>query len=70
MPARMNCSAGELIYIPGNLIMTSLAYQDSFSYKHEVIANDDELVHEINSNIWHPQSGWVCCSPVHSLWSG
>lgn len=51
---------GELIYIPGDLIMTSLSYQDSFSFKQLVVDGGEQmLAAKINSKIWDPQSGQV-----------
>jgi len=51
---------GELIYIPGDLIMTSLSYSDSFSFKQLVLEGGPQvLAAKVNSKIWDPQSGQV-----------
>ena len=39
--------------------MTSLNYQDSFSFKQRVLTQPNELSGRINKKIWDPQSGEV-----------
>eukprot|EP00658_Telonema_sp_P-2_P023286 TRINITY_DN19321_c0_g1_i2.p1 TRINITY_DN19321_c0_g1~~TRINITY_DN19321_c0_g1_i2.p1 ORF type:complete len:569 (-),score=186.04 TRINITY_DN19321_c0_g1_i2:141-1847(-) len=55
----VNQLPGDVIYIPGGMIMTSLSYQDSFSYKQKVITQEGGLGAIINSKFWDPQSGEV-----------
>jgi len=54
-----NQEAGDLMFVPGNLIMTSLSLEDSFSYKQHVAASKDEVLRAVNSQIWMPESGQV-----------
>jgi len=49
---------GDLIYIPDGLVMTSLAYTDSISYRQHV-TEPSAIAQELHSNIWHPESGQV-----------
>eukprot|EP00291_Cryptomonas_curvata_P000664 CAMPEP_0172181980 /NCGR_PEP_ID=MMETSP1050-20130122/18135_1 /TAXON_ID=233186 /ORGANISM="Cryptomonas curvata, Strain CCAP979/52" /LENGTH=525 /DNA_ID=CAMNT_0012855355 /DNA_START=122 /DNA_END=1699 /DNA_ORIENTATION=- len=54
-----NQNPGELIYIPGDTIMTSLSLVDSFSYKQHVALSKSVVLDHVNSNIWAPESGVV-----------
>merc|ERR1712166_930062 len=55
----VNQLPGDIIYIPGDMIMTSLNYQDSFSFKQRVLTSPGELSARINAKMWDPQSGEV-----------
>jgi len=50
---------GDLIFIPDGLVMTSLAMTDSISYRQDVSTNPKAIPAQINSQIWHPESGQV-----------
>jgi len=54
-----NQNPGEIIYIPANVIMTSLSQTDSFSYKQNIATSHTAVVDRVNSNVWDPESGMV-----------
>lgn len=54
-----NQNVGELIYIPGDTIMTSLSLVDSFSHKHHVAHKEEQVLQKVNSGIWAPESGQI-----------
>jgi len=54
-----NQNPGEVIYIPGDTIMTSLSMVDSFSHKHHVATSMSGVLAKVNSAIWAPESGQI-----------
>uniref|UniRef100_A0A6T8N7S8 Uncharacterized protein n=1 Tax=Hemiselmis andersenii TaxID=464988 RepID=A0A6T8N7S8_HEMAN len=54
-----NQNAGEMIYIPGDTIMTSLSLVDSFSHKHHVATTMSGVLAKVNSAIWAPETGQI-----------
>mmetsp|Transcript_10800 Transcript_10800/g.21684 ORF Transcript_10800/g.21684 Transcript_10800/m.21684 type:complete len:556 (+) Transcript_10800:80-1747(+) len=54
-----NQNPGEIIYIPGDTIMTSLSMVDSFSYKQHIATSLTSVLERVNGNIWAPESGMI-----------
>mmetsp|Transcript_43588 Transcript_43588/g.102458 ORF Transcript_43588/g.102458 Transcript_43588/m.102458 type:complete len:552 (+) Transcript_43588:1-1656(+) len=54
-----NQNPGEIIYIPGDTIMTSLNLDNSFSYKQHIATSKASVAERVDSNIWVPESGMI-----------
>lgn len=54
-----NQKPGDLIYVPGHLIHTSLNLEDSFSYMQHVANSKSAVLGNLNDNMWAPNSGAI-----------
>jgi len=54
-----NQNPGEAIFIPGDMIQTSLSLLDSFSYRQHLSLSKDEVLQKVDKSVWEPSSGVI-----------